>query len=131
MDGNVKLVVHVGCLLIVSELLISWSRCLKSLGSDSKSSLDHLWKEANHKQMTYHGAFCDSIMWSCCFSNRLLQNECAIAFSRVGGHDVWRHEQKENSEQSLALFYIPIHQQILKIIAALPGTHCQQRECVS
>lgn len=77
----------------------------------------------------YHGAFC-------CFSNRLLQNECAIALSRVGGHDMWGHEQKENSEQGLALFYIPIHQQILKIIAALPGNagsdcHCQQRECVS
>lgn len=49
---------------------------------------------------------------------------------------MWRHEQKENSEQGLALFYIPIHLQILKIIAALPGNpgsdcHCQQRECVS
>lgn len=45
-------------------------------------------------------------------SNRLQQNECAIDFTGTGSHDISGHKQKENSKRSLALFYIPIHQQI-------------------
>lgn len=40
-------------------------------------------------------------------------NECAIAFTQSGSHDMWGHEQKE-SKQGLALFYFPIHQQIFE-----------------
>lgn len=108
------------CLLTVSELLVSWSPCLKSLVSDSKSSPGHSWEAANHKQVTCQGAFCDSRRCSCCFSTRLPQRACAMAVRRAGGHGMGRHEQKESSEQGLALFYIAIHRQSLNIIAALP-----------
>ena len=51
------------CLLIVSELLISWSQCLRSLAPDSK-----LVKRSKSRAGDVSWSFSDNRLWSCCFS---------------------------------------------------------------